>query len=85
MLLPKKVLIFVLLIIFAAFVAANKDMIIREHLTSAPPTLQSLNKDVETTNKKLEKLNKEFQTMKNQAQAQAADAAAAKAQLEAIH
>jgi len=77
--------IFLILVLFAAFVAANKDSIIREHLTSAPPTLQSLNKDIETTNKKLSKLTKEFNDMKQQAQAQAADAAAAKAQLAAIH
>lgn len=77
--------IFFVFIIFALYVIANKETIIREHLKSAPPTLQSLNKDIETTNSKLSKLTKEFNDMKQQASAQAAEAAAAKAQLAAIH
>lgn len=81
----KLVAILLVLIILFAYVFANKERIVREHLTNTPPTLMSVNKDLEKTKKKLDTLNKEFHTMKTQAQAQAADAAAAKAQLAAIH
>ena len=81
----KHLFILLSLILLLAYVLVNKDSIIREHLTSAPPTLQSLNKDIEKTNTKLAKLTKDFNDMKQQASAQAADAAAAKAQLAAIH
>ena len=81
----KHIGLLICLIILLAFVVANKDIIIREHLANSPPTLTSLNKDLEKTKKKLDTLNDEFQKMRKQAQAQASDAAAAKAQLEAIH
>lgn len=72
-------------IFLLTFALANKKMLIREYLTSAPPTVMSLQKDLESTQKKLDTLNTEFQTMKTQAQAQAQQAAAAKASLAAIH
>lgn len=71
-------------IFLLTYVVANKNKLIREYLTSAPPTVISLQKDLETTQKKLDTLNTEFQTMKTQAQAQAQEAAAAKASLAAI-
>ena len=72
-------------ILLVTYSVANKKMLIREYLTSAPPTVMSLQKDLEATRKKLDTLNTEFHTMKTQAQAQAQQAAAAKASLAAIH
>lgn len=71
-------------IFLLTYTLANKKSLVREYLTSAPPTVMSLQKDLETTQKKLDTLNTEFQTMKTQAQAQAQQAAAAKASLAAI-
>lgn len=75
---------FVAGIFLLTYSLANKKKLVREYLTSAPPTVMSLQKDLETTQKKLDTLNTEFQTMKTQAQAQAQQAAAAKASLSAI-
>ena len=72
-------------IFLLTYAVANKKMLIREYLTSAPPTVMSVQKDLETTKRKLDTLNTEFQTMKTQAEAQSQEAAAAKASLAAIH
>lgn len=72
-------------IFLLTYALANKPKLVREYLTSSPPTVISLQRDLETTQKKLDTLNTEFQTMKTQAQAQAQQAAAAKASLSAIH
>ena len=76
--------LFIGLVILTIYVIVNKNIIIKEHLTSGPPTLFTLQKDVKDTDEKLTTLQKEFEDMKSQAGAQAQQAAAAKAQLTAI-
>lgn len=76
--------LFVVGIFLVTYSLANKKRLLREYLTASPPTVTSLQKDLEATQKKLDTLNSEFQAMKTQAQAQAQDAAAAKASLAAI-
>jgi hypothetical protein len=66
------------------YVLTNKDGLIREHLTSAPPTVTSLQRELGKTQEELKTLTKEFQDLKTQAGAQAQEAAAAKASLAAI-
>ena len=66
------------------YALANRKRLIREHLTSSPPTVISLQKDLEDTQTQLNTLSKDFYAMKTQAQAQAQEAAAAKASLAAI-
>jgi hypothetical protein len=73
----------VIILSLIAYLIANKDSIIREHLTSKPPSLFSLQKDVEETDKKVEALKADFDRMKAQASAQASQAAAARAQISA--
>lgn len=65
-------------------VLTNKDGLIREHLTSAPPTVTSLQRELGKTQEELKTLSKEFHDLKTQAGAQAQEAAAAKASLAAI-
>lgn len=62
----------------------NKDFLIREHLTSGPPTVTSLQRELEKTQDELKTLSKDFHDLKTQAGAQAQEAAAAKASLAAI-
>jgi hypothetical protein len=78
------IVLFVGLVILTVYVIVNKNTIIKEHLTSGPPTLFTLQKDVKETDDKITKLQKEFEDMKAQAGAQAQQAAAAKAQLTAL-
>lgn len=66
------------------YTLANRDFLIKEHLTSAPPTLTSLQHDLGKTQEELKTLSKEFHDLKTQAGAQAQEAAAAKASLAAI-
>lgn len=77
--------LFIIGVFLATYALANKKRLVREYLTSPPPTVTSLQQELEATQKKLDTLNNEFQTMKTQAQAQAQEAAAAKASLAAIH
>lgn len=56
----------------------------REHLTSGPPTLASLQKDTHELDEKLKKLDTEFQKMKQQASDGANAAAAARLQVSAV-
>ncbi len=80
-LLASTVILFGLLV----YVMTNKESIIREHLTSAPPTVQSIQRDLGKTQEELKTLSKEFHDLKDQAGAQAQEAAAAKASLAAIN
>lgn len=73
----------VVIVIAIVYLFKNKDFLIREHLTSKPPSLFSLQKDVEETDKKVEDLKADFERMKSQASAQANQAAAARAQITA--
>jgi hypothetical protein len=66
------------------YTLANRDLLVREHLTSAPPTVTSLQHDLGKTQEELKTLSKEFHDLKTQAGAQAQEAAAAKASLAAI-
>jgi len=77
------VVLFVILIFFTIFVVTNKDRIIREHLTSGPPTLATLQADTQDLQNQITQLNNTVTQMSQQAQAQGAQAAAAKAQLAA--
>jgi len=89
---PKKklyLILFIGLVILTICMIANKDWFIREHLTdtptkSAPPTLYSLNKKMESTEKKVDELSAQFKKTNDQMQAQSQQAAAAKASLDAI-
>jgi hypothetical protein len=66
------------------YTSANRNLLVREHLTSAPPTVISLQHDLGKTQEELKTLSKEFHDLKTQAGAQAQEAAAAKASLAAI-
>jgi hypothetical protein len=79
-----KYLVLVLIVIFTIYVFLNKKWFIIEHLSNPPPTLSSLETELETTNKKLNKLTSDFNAMKTKADLQSQDAAAAKASLAAI-
>lgn len=65
------------------FMIVNKDYVIREHLTSGPPTLVTLQKDTEDLQNQITQLSNSVTQMKQQAQSQASQANAAKAQLSA--
>jgi hypothetical protein len=80
-----KYLVLGLIVIFTIYVFLNKKWFITEHLSNPPPTLSSLETELETTNDKLNKLTSDFNAMKTKAEAQSQDAAAAKASLSAIH
>jgi hypothetical protein len=56
----------------------------REHLTSGPPTLATLQKDTHELDEKIKKLNDEFQQMKQQASEGANAAATARLQVAAV-
>ena len=56
----------------------------REHMTSGPPTLATLQKDTKELDEKLKKLDAEFQQMKQQASEGANQAAAARLQISAM-
>ena len=71
--------------VLLAYTIANRDFLIKEHLTSAPPTVTSLQHELGKTQEVLKTLSKEFHDLKSQAGAQAQEAAAAKASLAAIH
>ncbi len=68
---------FFLIVIYLLFTGT------REHLTSGPPTLVSLQKDTQELDQKFTKLNDEFQTMKQQAEAGAKASSIARMQLNA--
>lgn len=72
-------------VFLVAYVVSNRDALVREHMTPAPPTAISLQRDLRTTQGELKTLSDEFHAMKTQAGAQAQEAAAAKASLAAIH
>jgi hypothetical protein len=56
----------------------------REHMTSGPPTLASLQKDTHELDERLKKLDSEFQKMNKQASEGANAAAAARLQVSAV-
>lgn len=83
------VLAIMLLLGWTLHMIRNKDWYIREHLVdtpkkSAPPTLYSLNKKLDSTEKKVDELTAQFKQTNDQMQAQGQQAAAAKASLDAI-
>ena len=71
--------------VWTYYMFVNKEYFIQEHLTNNNPTLYSLQSDLDTTNTTLSTLQKSVQNMISQTQAQAAEAAAAKASLQAIN
>lgn len=79
----KYLILFVILVCITIYVATNKDFIIREHLTSGPPTLASLQTDTQDLEGQIKKVSDNVNQMMEQAKAQGAQAAAAKAQLTA--
>lgn len=81
----KQTAVFWIVLVFTVIVIFNKQAFIKEHLANQKPTLDSLQKEIDTTQKKLATLTADFNAMKSQAQSQASVAAAAKAQLESIH
>lgn len=81
-----KILLLAALLVFLIYAFANRQNVIREHLTDkAKVTLKSLDERLSAEEEKFNKLNKEFQDMKTQMQGQVAEANAAKASLAAIH
>jgi len=75
-------IVFYLGILYITYlVFTNKNYLIREHLSNPPPTLFSLDKDLDSTKKDLAELKKEFKDMKDQASAGASQASLAKASL----
>jgi hypothetical protein len=56
----------------------------KEHLTSGPPSLATLQKDTHELDEKLKKLSSEFEQMKQQASEGANAAAAARLQVSAV-
>jgi hypothetical protein len=72
-------------IFLVAYTLSNRNALVREHMTPAPPTVASLQRDLRTTQGELKTLSDEFHDLKTQAGAQAQEAAAAKASLAAIH
>jgi formaldehyde-activating enzyme involved in methanogenesis len=79
----KQIILF-LLFCLIAFAISNKNIIIKEYLTNPPPTLSSLESDVETMKTQLDSLRKEVKDMKDQAQAGASQASVAKASISAM-
>ena len=77
--------LFTIVGLVVAFLISHKDWVIKECLANPPPTLFSLDKREKDTESKLESLEKEFRDFKDKAAAQSASAAAAQAQLQAIH
>ena len=76
-------ILFVVLVFLTIYVVRNKDLIIREHLTSGPPSLLTLQKDTQDLQNQITTVQTQIESMKQQAQAQSSQAAAAKAQLTA--
>ena len=74
----KRVVLLVLLVVFLAYMST------REHMTSGPPTLHSLQTDTRELDSRLTKLTQEFESMKQQASAGASAAATARLQLKAV-
>ena len=79
-----KQLILFLLFCLIAFAISNKHIIIKECLANPPPTLSSLESDVETMKTQVDSLRKEVADMKSQAQAGASQASMAKASISAM-
>ena len=75
----KRGILFLILLVIVYILYANR----REHMTSGPPTLASLQHDTKELDEKLKKLDTEFQQMKQQASEGASQAAAARAQISA--
>jgi hypothetical protein len=81
--LKAKYIIIFLIVCLIAYTTTNKHIMITEFLANPPPTLSSLETDLEDTKKKVEKLSKEVIDMKQQGQAGAAQASLAKSSLAA--
>lgn len=79
----KYLILFVVLVFFTIYVVTNKDLIIREHLTSGPPSLATLQADTHDLQNQITQLSNTVTQMSQQAQAQSSQAMAAKAQLSA--
>ena len=79
----KQIILF-LLFCLIAFAISNKHIIIKEYLTNPPPTLSSLENDVESMKTQVDNLRKEVADMKSQAQAGASQATLAKASISSM-
>lgn len=64
------------MVVFIAYMIANKDLVIAEHMTLSNPTLYSLSKELEKTDDRVSAIETEFANMKAQA-ATASNTAAA--------
>ena len=73
-----------LVILFVLFALVGYLWYTREHMTSGPPTLASLQKDTHELDERLKKLDSEFQKMNKQASEGANAAAAARLQVSAV-
>lgn len=74
-----------IVILFTVVVFCNKEYFIREHITNPPPTLDSLEKELNDTKAEVRSVRADFDKMKRQADAQAGAASAATAALNAIN
>jgi len=81
--LKAKYIIIFLVVCLIAYTTKNKHIMITEFLANPPPTLGSLETELESTKAKLEKVAKEVEDMKQQGQAGAAQASLAKSSLAA--
>jgi hypothetical protein len=79
----KQIILF-LLFCLIAFAISNKHIIIKEYLANPPPTLSSLESDVESMRTEVDNLRKEVADMKDKAQAGASQATLAKASISAM-
>jgi hypothetical protein len=79
-----KYIILFLIVCLIAHTTTSKHIMIREFLANPPPTLASLETDLEDTKTKLDKLTKDVADMKQQGQAGAAQASLAKSSLTAM-
>ena len=73
------------LVFFTLYMISNQDWFITEYLSNPPPSLASLNDQMEKTQTKLDKLQKDHDKLKSQASSQAGQVAAAKAALGQIN
>lgn len=76
----KRLTLLGILVVFIAYMWWTQ----REHMTSGPPSLATLQKDTKELDERLSKLNSEFQQMKQQASEGANAAAAARLQISAV-
>ena len=75
--------LFLGLIFVILYLMNNKNSIITEHLTEAPPSLTSLHEDNKTLKEEIKKVKNELDEMKNKSEAGARQAEGAMLQLQA--